>query len=430
MHNRVVPGIETIPLTEAAKSVSVALLVGFLIGLDRERSDRRNENKRLGGVRTFPLIALFGALTSLLFPVLGVWPLALAFLAVSAVVALAYWRTSSRDVGATTEMAALVTFVLGALAGQGALVLAAAIGVAVAVLLVAKLRLETFSTSITEEELNATLELAVISAIVLPLLPNREYGPYGALNPFKLWMVVALISGVSFAGFVAVRLWGARKGLLVTAVIGAMVSSTAVTMSMAARSRTEPESARVAAAGAVVASTIMCVRVFVLASAFGGTLVLHLWPALAAMTAVGVVASVLLLLGAPPAQPGATSASVANPSRFSTALAFAVIYGLVGLVVRVAMDLFGNKGVVAVAALSAVVDVDAISIALAQQARAAWSPVFVLGVVVAAVMNTWVKGGIAVFAGRGAFRAQVALPLAAMGLLGLATVGITHLLRS
>ncbi|MDX2018713.1 MAG: DUF4010 domain-containing protein [Deltaproteobacteria bacterium] len=420
----------TIPLYEAAKSVSVALLVGLLIGLDRERSDRRSDHKRLGGVRTFPLVALLGALTSLLVPVWGGWPLGLAFVAVSALVGVAYWRTSARDVGATTEMAALVTFVLGALAGQGAFLLAAALGVVVAVLLVAKLRLETFSASITEEELNATLELAVISAIVLPLLPNRAYGPYGALNPFKLWLVVVLISAVSFAGFVAVRLWGARRGLLVTAVIGALVSSTAVTMSMAARSRMEPASARVAAAGAVVASTIMCVRVFALASAFGGPLVLHLWPPLAAMAAVGVAASVLLLRGAPTAPQGAPAAPLTNPSRFSTALAFALVYGLVGLIVRVANDLFGNKGVVAAAAISAVVDVDAISIALAQQARAAWSPVFAVGVVVAAVMNTWVKGGIAVFAGRGAFRAQVALPLAAMGVVGIVMAYLTHLLRN
>jgi uncharacterized membrane protein (DUF4010 family) len=413
----------------AAKSVSVALLVGLLIGLDRERSEKRDVLRRLGGVRTFPLIALLGAMGSLLYGAMGIWPLALAFVAVSAVVVVAYARNCAHDVGATTEMAALVTFVLGVFAGQGALLLSAAVGVTVAVHLVAKVKLESFSRALTQEEINATLELAVISAIILPLLPNRGFGPYEALNPFKVWMVVVLVSSVSFAGFVAMRLWGARKGLFVTAFVGALVSSTAVTMALAARSRAEPTSARALAAGTVMASTVMCVRVFVLASALGGPLVGYLWPSLAAMTVTGLVATVVLLKGASSVA-AETGSKVANPSRLLTALGFGFVYGTVGLLVLVAKHVMGNKGVVAVAALSSVVDVDAISIALAQQARESFAPALVIGVVVAAVTNTWIKGGIAILAGAGRFRSLVAISLGLMGIVGLVTAAVSGLLQS
>ncbi len=411
---------ESLPLLQSAQNISVALLVGLLIGLDRERSEKRDTLARFGGIRTFPLIALLGAIGSLLYPLMGVWPLVLCFVAVGSVIAIAYLRTSHRDVGATTEIAALVTFVLGVVAGQGALLVAASVGVAVAVLLVAKFRLEAFSHAISQDEINSTLELAVISAIILPLLPNQGYGPYQALNPFKLWMVAVLISAVSFAGFVAMRLWGVRKGLFVTAFVGALVSSTAVTMAMAARSRSDLEAHRATAAGAVMAATIMCVRVFVLAWIFGVGLAESLWPALAAMTLVGVVATVVLFLNAAPTN-AATPENLQNPSRLPTAVAFALVFAVVGVLVPAAKDALGSTGLVLVAALSAVADVDAITIALAQDSRSNLTPALVLGVVVASVVNTWIKGGIAVVAGRGRFRWMVALPLAAMGVLGLVT---------
>jgi len=421
--------METLPLLAAVKSVSVALLVGLLIGLDRERSEKKDVLRRLGGVRTFPLIALTGAMSSLLYGAMGIWPLVLAFMAVTAVVVVAYARNSAHDVGATTEMAAVVTFVLGVFAGQGALLLSAAVGVTVAVLLVAKVKLEAFSLALTQEEINATLELAVISAIILPLLPNRGFGPYEALNPFKVWMVVVLVSSVSFAGFVAMRLWGARKGLFVTALLGALVSSTAVTMALAARSRAEPASCRALAAGTVMASTVMCVRVFILASAFGGPLAGYIWPAMSAMTATGLVATVVLLRGAASVATEAGS-KVANPTKLLTALGFGLVYGTVGLLVLMAKDLMGGKGVIAVAAISSVVDVDAISIALAQQARESFSPALVIGLVVAAVTNTWIKGGIAIVAGAGRFRSLVAISLGVMGIVGLVTAAVSGLLHA
>lgn len=414
-----------IPLQQAAENIAVAMLVGLLIGLDRERSEERDQLPRLGGVRTFPLISLLGAVSSLLHPIMGPWPMVLSFIAVAAVITVAYARTSKRDVGATTEMAALLTYALGLLAGSGALLVAGVVGVIAAVLLVAKLKLEAFSHAITQTEVTSTLELAVISAIILPLLPNGGYGPYDALNPFEIWLVAVLVSAISFGGFVAVRLWGARKGLLVTAFIGAIVSSTAVTLAMAGRSRDDAAAARIPAAGAVMASTLMCVRVFVLAAIFGPSLLRTLWLPLAAMTVVGALASLLLFRGAK--EPGeATAAKLGNPSRLTTALAFAAIFAIVNLLVPFAKRTFGGSGVLVASAVSGIADVAAIAIALAQEARAERFGVLVLAIVVASVVNTWVKGGIAMVAGRGRFRFYVALPLLLMGLVGLGTALIVR----
>lgn len=400
----------------------VALLVGLLIGLDRERSEARKQKSSMGGVRTFPLLALLGALSSLLQPRLGLWPLGLAFGGVITIVAVAYVRSSASGLGSTTEMAALVTFVLGVFAGQGALLLAGAVGVVVAVLLVAKLRLERVSRSMSEEEITATLELAVISAIVLPLVPNRSYGPWGGLNPFEVWLIVVLVSTVSFAGFVAMRLWGLHKGLLVAAFVGAMVSSTAVTLAMAERSRRSPELARAPAAGAVMASTLMCVRVGVLATAFAPALAPRLWPALAVMALVGAVCTVWLLRAR--RDPGASEAAphLANPSSVKTALTFGLVYAAVGFAVSGLQALLGNAGTLLAAVVSAIVDVDAISITLARQAGQdeGRRALLALAVAVAAITNTLVKGGIAGAAGRGRFRILVGAALGAMSLAGAA----------
>src|SRR5262245_34496196 len=195
--------------------LGVAWLGGLLIGLDRERAEARKARAEFAGVRTFPLIALAGCVPMLLINTVGPWLVIAAFVVVGALIVAAYLKSAGEHVGATTETAAVATFLLGALAGDGQLLLAGAAGVAVAVLLLFKPRLEGFSRAITTEELTAALELAVITVIVLPLLPNRGYGPWEVLNPRQIWLVVVLVAGLSFAGFVAVRLLGEGKGLAV-----------------------------------------------------------------------------------------------------------------------------------------------------------------------------------------------------------------------
>lgn len=400
--------------------ILVALLVGALIGLDRERSEVRKTHQIFAGVRTFPLIALIGAVPMLVFDIAGPALLIASFLAVATVTVVSYIRTSKDgDVGATTEIAAFATFLLGVLAGAGYLQVAGAAGVGVAILLVAKPHIEAFSRALSAEELAATLELAVISVIVLPLLPNYDYGPWQVLNPFNIWLIVVLVSGLSFAGFVAMRLWGERQGLLLAGVIGALVSSTAVTMAMATRSRTDISLARVAAAAVVLASTIMCIRVAVLAGLVHLAVLPRLLPIVSAMSLVGLSAAWLLTRKGITVTESTTGTKLTNPFSLREALLFGAIYALVLVIARAAQEYFGTQGMYVAAVFSAIVNVDAITIALTRLGSELdiWRAV-AAAITLAVVTNTLIKLGIAIVAGAPQFRRVVTLALGAMAIIG------------
>lgn len=420
----------TVPVAEALGRLAVALLVGLLIGLDRERAEIRKARAEFAGVRTFPLVALAGAIPLLIggwwAPVLG----AGAFLAIAGITILSYHRSSAGgDVGATTEVAAIATFLLGALAGAGQLLVAGSAGIAVSVLLVAKPRLEAFSRALSAEELAATLELAVISVIVLPLLPARGYGPWGVLNPRDLWLVVVLVAGLSFLGFIAVRVVGERRGLAITGAVGGLVSSTAVTVAMADRAKADGESvAQPAAAAAVLASTVMAGRVAVFAGAIDRGILPRLLPVVIAMIVTGAVAS-WMLTRQRGGESGSAGSHIRNPFSLRQAFTWAVIYGVILLVARAATEYLGQGGIFAVAAVSAAADVDAVTIAFTQLgARDGMWRVPAAAIAMAAVINTLVKLGIAWLRGAGTFRTRVAAALGAMALAG-AAAGVVVYLR-
>lgn len=393
-----------------------ALAVGFLIGLERERAEVRKRRALFAGIRTFPLIALAGAVPVLVRDVAGPALLVVSFAGVATIAAVSYVRTSAAgDAGATTEVAALTTFLLGALAGTGQVAAAGAAGVVVAILLNAKPRLERFSRALTAEEMIATLELAVITVIVLPVLPDRGFGPWQVLNPRDIWLVVVLVSAFSFAGFIAVRLLGPQRGLVVPGALGGLVSSTAVTLAMAARSRAGDTRARPAAAAAVIASTVMCLRVAVLAGAVNVRLLPALVPVVGAMALAGAAAA--WRLGRPPGGAATSRPVLGNPFSLRAALTFGAGYALVLLSVRAAEVTFGSGGMYAAAALSGAVDVDAPTVAFA---RLAGAPAPAVGAItIALVANTLVKLGLAVGFGAGRFRHEVARALAVMAGAGL-----------
>jgi uncharacterized membrane protein (DUF4010 family) len=398
----------------------VALLVGVLIGLDRERAEVRKARQIFAGVRTFPLVALCGAVPVLLAAQLGPLLAAVSLAAIAAIAVVSYLRASANgDMGATTEVAAVATFLLGALAGAGELVVAGACGVAVAVLLVAKPKLEAFSRALSQEELTAALELAVITVIVLPLLPSRGFGPWEVWNPREIWMVVVLVTALSFVGFVAMRLLGERRGMAVTGAVGGLVSSTAVTMAMAERSRGADALSRAAAAAAVVASSIMPLRMAVLAGAVNAGILPRLLPVVFVMALAGLVAA--WVLSRRRDEPSESSSQIKNPFSLVAALSFAAIYAVVLIVVRGAGVYFGAGGTYAAAGLSAVADVDAVTIAFSRlgPGDTLWR-MPAAAVTVAAVANTLVKMAIALGMGSPRFRRYVALSLGATAALGAA----------
>jgi uncharacterized membrane protein (DUF4010 family) len=418
----------TIPLVPSLEGLLVAVLVGFLIGLDRERVEVRKGREMFAGVRTFPLIALSGAIAMILLPVAGAALLVAAFAAIAAIAVVAYLRTSAAgNAGATTEMAAFATFLLGALAGEGQFVLAGAAGVTVAILLVAKPRLESFSHALTGEEVRAALELAVITVIVLPLLPNQGLGPWQVLNPFAIWLLVVLVSALSFAGFVASRLLGERRGLAVTGAVGGLVSSTAVTFAMAERSRADEGLAAPAASAAVLASCVMSLRMAVLGGVVNAGILPRLLPVIGAMAVVGGVAAWWLGRRST-GEPVASSGHLTNPFSLRAAFSFGVVFALILLGVRAAQEYLGNGGVYAASAISGLADVDAVTIAFSRLGPGAdaWrTPA--AAVTLAAVVNTLVKLGLGVALGAGRFRRHVAVALGMMAVAGAAAGAVVYL---
>ena len=419
----------SITVAQGLGRLAVALLVGLLIGLDRERAEVRKARPEFAGVRTFPLVALAGAIP-LLFD--GAWApvlAATAFLGVAMIVAISYYRSSADDVGATTEVAAIATFLLGALAGSGQLLVAGSAGVAVAILLVAKPRLEAFSRTLTADELAAALELAVISVIVLPLLPNRGYGPWGVLNPRDLWLVVVLVAGLSFLGFIAVRVVGERRGLAITGAVGGLVSSTAVTVAMADRAKAEGEAvAQPAAAAAVLASTVMAGRIAVLAGVINAGILPRLLPVVVAMIATGLVSAWLITRRRGGEQEVAAGSRIRNPFSLREAFTWAVVYAVILLIARAATEYLGQGGIFAVAAVSAAADVDAVTIAFTQLgARDEMWRTPAAAIALAAVINTLVKLGIAWWRGAGSFRPRVTAALGAMAAAGALAAVVVYL---
>ena len=404
---------------QALVRLLVALLAGLLVGLDRERAEERKGHEIFGGIRTFPLVALAGCIPMLIGGTTGMWLAIAAFAGIVGVTIVAYWRSSGEGhIGATTETAAIGTFLVGVLAGVGHLLAAGAAGLAIATLLVAKPNLEKLSRAMTTTEVAAVLELAVISGIVLPILPDRGYGPWNSLNPREIWWVVVLVAGLSFAGFIAMRLLGEKRGLVITGAVGGLVSSTAVTVAMADRSKESDSVAEPAAAAAVLASTIMALRMLVLGAIVNIGILLRLAPVCVAMAVAGGIAA-RFIARSQHNEAIEAGRRIENPFSLKHAAFFALIYGLILLAVRGTQEYLTSGAMLITSAVGALADVDAVTIALTRTGPGSppWRDI-VAAIALAAVVNTIVKLVIAVSRGRGRFRTLVGRGLGAMALVG------------
>jgi uncharacterized membrane protein (DUF4010 family) len=257
----------------------------------------------------------------------------------------------------------------------------------------------------------------VISGIILPILPNRGYGPWETLNPRQIWLIVVLVAGLSFAGFVAVRLLGEKRGLAITGAAGGLVSSTAVSVSMADRSRETPSLARPAAAATILASAIMPLRVAFFAGLIAHGVLPRLLPACAAMALCGAIVAWMVAHGEQGV--AGTGRELRNPFSLRQALVFAVIYGVIALGVRAVQEYLAAGAMFVAAALGSVADTDAVTIALARlgAGSAAWKEI-AAAITLAAVTNTLVKLGIAWTRGERGFRRFAAGGLGSMAIVG------------
>jgi uncharacterized membrane protein (DUF4010 family) len=387
----------------------VALAIGFLVGLQREYAHGGPGREIFAGERTCALMGLVGCAAAMAADVLASpWPFVGVLLVMGALITVAYRVAASRgSVGLTTEAAVLLTIIAGALCYWGHLALAVAIGVATTVLLSLKLEMDRFVQRITREDVVATLKFAVITAIVLPVLPNRTFGlpPLDVLNPHKIWLMVVFISGISFLGYVLVKLVGPRHGIGLTGLLGGLVSSTAVTLSFAQRSQRETELARPFALAITVAWTVMFSRVVVEVAALNVALLRVLWVPMAAAAAAGLAYGVYLYFSQRTDEEG--EVVVSNPFELGPAVKFGLLYAVILLVSKAAQMYLGNTGVYLSSVLAGLADVDAITLSMAELSRAGGGVDLITAqraIVLAAMSNTAVKGGIVVTGGTPALR--------------------------
>ena len=410
---------------ETVWNFAAALLIGALIGIEREKHKREDEGA-IGGLRTFMLFALVGALGAWLtdrfnFP----WLLVAALFTVLAPLVASYQisvRNDSEALGLTTELAAVTTTLLGALAALGQRELAAALGVTVAAILAYKQPLHGLVERLDREDIYAGLRLSIATFIVLPLLPNRTVDPWDALNPWSLWLLVLLISGLSLVGYVATRLLGAHRGIALTGLTGGLVSSTAVTLAFARQSRDKAyeKAAYALATGTLIAWTVMFGRVLIAVAIVNRALLKPLLPPIVAMA---VVAGALAWYAHRKAPDGkAQDVVLRNPFSLTSAIKFAALFAAVLLVVKLAQTYTSSTGIYAVAALAGTTDVDAITLSMAQYARANDVTIAARAIVIATLTNTIVKAGMVAALGSRSLRAPIIVSAALIALAGIVTV--------
>jgi len=380
----------------AVWNFATALLIGALLGIERERHKSEHDEQTIGGLRTFILFALIGALGGWLTLVLdSPWILAAALLGSLAPVLAGYIisaRTQPDALGLTTELAAVAACLLGAMTTLGYRELAVGLGVAVAAVLAYKQPLHGLVRRLDREDVYAGLRLLIATFIVLPLLPDDPVDPWGALRPQSLWMLVLLISSLSLVGYVATRLLGADRGIPLTGITGGLVSSTAVTLAFSRQSR-EPAYAKAApalASGILLAWAVMFVRVIIEVLVVNRTL---LGPVLVpfAMMALTAAAAALYLRRRGRSREPTAAVPLSNPFSLRAAAKFAAFFALVLLVVKLVQTYAPGHGVYFVAALAGTTDVDAITLSMAQYARSGSTQVAAQAITVAALTNTVVK---------------------------------------
>ncbi|WP_232784163.1 MgtC/SapB family protein [Moritella sp. Urea-trap-13] len=402
-----------------------ALAIGLLVGLERGWSNRKlADGKRVAGLRTFGLTGLLGGVSGLLATHLGGFILGIIFAAVAALVIATYLinHRHSLDIGATSHVAMLVTFLLGALAALDQVVVAAACGVVTTLLLRSKLFLHRLLLKLSQHELNAGLNLLIISLVLLPALPNKGYGPWQALNPYEIWWMVVLISAISFAGYFMIRMLGAQRGILMTGLAGGMISSTALTLQLSRLSRDQPSLQLLCSVGILVACGVMFPRILLVAGLINPALVADLFLPLALM--LGVIFGCTALIFHNDTRPVVTDeVRPKNPLELKPALLFGLMLAAVALLVRVMVEWLGESGVLLLAVASGIADVDAINLTLSRMAGGDIPPnTAVLGIVLASVSNTLFKACLAVFSGGKGMVRWVMLPLLLVAATGLLTI--------
>ncbi|HUP52746.1 MAG TPA: MgtC/SapB family protein [Longimicrobiales bacterium] len=336
----------------------IALGIGLLVGLQKERTE-----SPLAGLRTFALASLLGAVAALLSQQMGSWIIVAGLLVIAALMVtgnVMLMRRGDIDPGQTTEVAIVLTFLVGALVVVGPREVAIVLGATMAMLLHLRDELKGWVKRLSDRDVRAVMQFVVISLIILPVLPDQTYGPYDVLNPRQIWWMVVLIVGMNLAGYAAFRLMGQRAGTALAGVLGGTISSTATTMSYARLAKASPSHTKAAVVIVWIASGIVFVRILIEIGAVAPAFLPTAAGPVSVMIIIFVVAAVAIWKSS--TAPTESPLDPGNPSELKPALLFGALYAAVLLVVAAAQDMLGNVGLFAAAALSGLTDIDAITL--------------------------------------------------------------------
>ncbi len=408
---------------QSVQAFAVSLGIGLLIGLERERKPDAK-----AGLRTFALTALLGCLAGLLADQTGSgWIIAVGLSMVAAMMIVAQARDplDDGDPGTTSVVAMMVCYGLGALVWFEQATLAVMLAITVTVLLYFKTQLQGVTRSLTPKDLISILQFGVLSLVVLPILPNQDYGPYNALNPHQIWWMVVLISGLSLAGYAALRIVGNRHGAPLLGFFGGLVSSTATTMVFARNAREDTQLTTTATLVILIANLVVTLRLGIVAAVLAPSL----FAPLASVLGIGLLLGLVVALfrwRTLTAAGDLPLPEVKNPTEIRAALSFGLLYGVVLLLAAWLQDIAGSQGLYLVALASGLTDVDAITLSALrlfnQQILNSAPAVTAIGLAV--LSNLIFKSGLVIAIGGKTLAKSVLPGLAAIGVGFIAGIGL------
>ncbi len=388
---------------DVVKSLIIAILLGFAIGMQRSMTYIYKGEQTFAGSRTFALIALAGYLSGWLQQYIpGFIPVSMAVFGF--LVGISYFMKvqASKKWGMTTQVAAIVTFILGLMIRFGLENYAVFIGVLMIILLEIKPRLRKVESNISATDTDAVVLLLAMSFVVLPMLPDKMIGPYNLFNPYKTWLMAVIIAGISFVGYVAIKVLGQKHGVFLTGAAGGLISSTAVSISLSKMFQRRFDLLNNYAGGIAIACTFMYLRVLFEAFVIHPQLALRLTPAYLGAAVSGLLFSYYLYIRAKSAQISIESSAITkNPLQLSEAIKFGILFGIIYGAIAFVQTRYGNIGVYIVSLFSGITDVDAITLSLSQLSvdKKLAETAAMNGIVIASVTNSIVKLGIVYWIG-------------------------------
>jgi len=390
--------------------VLIALALGFLIGLEREYAKRvLDKEEQFAGVRTNTFIALFGFLCAYLAQSYGDWVFVSGLTGFIALVIASYVLTAKAgSYGITTELSGILAFVIGAVVFQGEVLFAVIVTVIITSLLSLKLKLHKFIATLTPQDIRAFIQFVIISAVILPFLPNEAMGPNGVWNPHQIWIMVILVTGISLAGYLLAKVFGSTNGTLLAGIIGGLVSSTAVTLSMARRSRTDPTGPHLVIAASIIGATgVLYPRILLETWIIDRELAIMLIAPIIFITLVSFGMAYFIH------RKGGKGTTIAvpttNPLNFTVAIQFAVVYMAVLWLMDLASTNQSAQGFYAASMVFGATDMDAITLSIARNAGSVGILKSLTAVLLATLSNTVMKYLIVFFFGDRSLRKWVGL---------------------